>query len=1436
MSRRSTKLEKKLARVCAMAMTAVLIFTGLDMTVFAFSDSNIPEERLMTEQGVRYESIAINSASLNGNAIRGVNEGANDAAMDSWGYFYSSSINSSGGLSNDGKLTMDSGISYTLVAGEKKDTAYDGNDCIRLTAGSTSQTMDLETLGVYQKIYVLATAGGPGTGNYADFKVTLTYTDGTTADTTYKLYDWYDTTDVTNVEKYYSIMRMQRGTSRTDGSLEGGPVLHSAAIEVDSTKLLKQITFTMNGKNGNASNMSGLYCCIFAVTGATPAGVPEAPVATAATKVEDSTNGEFTANWDAVEGATGYRLDVATDRKFTQILSDYNNLNVENVQKYTVSGTGINADTVYYYRVRAVNDKGQSLSSNRVSTDVPIWIKNALKDEDQDKVEYDAETNKVTFKEDVTLKDTIVLPESDKTVLDLGGKNITAPVGKPAISAGSGSDVELSIISTDGNTGGSTEEPGSILGSTDSSGNGVPVIDFSNAAGSSAIELSASNVTGSSGNSSASGNGGNGGAGIVAGSNTQIEVGGGATVVGGDGGNVGEDSSGNGGDGGAGISGGNVTVSPDGNVTGGNGGDAVNGNGGNGGAGVSGSNVNNNGTVAGGDGGNGSSAGGSGGEAGAENGTKGTDGVTCVHVWKYFGDGNQVYAWCEQTTSGACDYRGTSDNHPNAKKVSLDAQSVTYSGVPYQGASIHDDITAVTGASLSDIAYYSSTGEGSTDISGDKLPSSPTNVGNYVAVCTITPAASDAGSIEIKTPFKITQAVISEENVSLSSDMIAFSGSAQGPSVTVVVGNNTLEKDRDFTLSGDVVATNLGDSYKIVINGKGNYTGTVEKTWKIVDRSAPTGTIEIAGNQWNSLLGGITFDIFYKNKQTVTITGADEGSGLDRIYYYVSNMALTPSAVGALEDNQWTEGTTINIDSDNRYVVYAKIADKSGNVTYISSDGVVLDATKPVISGVTDGKIYCDEQTITVTDGNLDKVFVNGEEVTLADSTYTLTADGTTYVVRAVDKAGNEDSVTVTVNDGHTPEIDAAVAVTCTGDGLTEGSHCAVCGELLVAQEVVPALGHDWSGEWTVTKEATTTEGGKEETTCTRGCGQKKVRTISAVGTTDELPESVTGTLEKDVEVAKEAPITAATIDNQKKELFDASAIFTDDERQSIKDGSEARVWLEIGKTDESSISAEDKAKLTEEAQKIMGPNLSLIYFDAELFKQVEGSTATQLHEPGIFVKVTIQIPIDLLNQDKTIERQYKIIRLHTDAATGESQVDVLDGTFDEATGEFSFETDRFSTFVITYADTQHVTGVTLDKSEATLTTKGESVQLTATVAPENATNKNVTWTTSDANVATVDANGKVTAVANGTCIITVTTADGSKTATCTIKVNIPSQDNTNNDVNTDNSADKTDDNTSTVTAAPKTGDNSNPALWLLLMLLSMTVLAEAVVRRKRNR
>lgn len=327
--------------------------------------------------------------------------------------------------------------------------------------------------------------------------------------------------------------------------------------------------------------------------------------------------------------------------------------------------------------------------------------------------------------------------------------------------------------------------------------------------------------------------------------------------------------------------------------------------------------------------------------------------------------------------------------------------------------------------------------------------------------------------------------------------------------------------------------------------------------------------------------------------------------------------------------------------------------------------------------------------TYTITSGSL----VDNE--TLSGISYSR-AEGETageYTVTATETPGSNPNYALTLQTGkltivdHTVAIDSAVPATCTETGLTEGSHCSVCNEVIVAQVEVPALGHNWSGEWTVIKQPTDTEEGKKEKTCTReGCGVKKYEVIPKNGSTDKLPGNVSGTLEKDAEVTPDSPVQQATLDNKKSELLNASNIFTDGEKQQIESGANAKVWLEVTKTDEGNIPTADKTKMEKEAKNIMGDNPTITYFDADLFKQIAGGTKEQLHEPGIDIKVTIQIPNDLLNHDRTMDREYKIIRLHN------GEVNVLSGEFDEATKEFTFATDKFSTYAIAYSDTKIAT------------------------------------------------------------------------------------------------------------------------------------------------
>ena len=194
---------------------------------------------------------------------------------------------------------------------------------------------------------------------------------------------------------------------------------------------------------------------------------------------------------------------------------------------------------------------------------------------------------------------------------------------------------------------------------------------------------------------------------------------------------------------------------------------------------------------------------------------------------------------------------------------------------------------------------------------------------------------------------------------------------------------------------------------------------TITAQW--LDIAVPTGEIKIAENDWKSFLNTITFSLFFKDTQTVTVTAADNSGKAVTVEYLLSDKALTESELAGMTFTAYSAPFSIN--PDNEYVIYAKLTDTSGNVAYINTNGIVLDATVPVISGIEAGKTYCAAQTVTVTEKYISTVKVNGTEVSLdKNGQFVLSPASGKQTIVVTDKAGNETSVTVTVNDGHTYE------------------------------------------------------------------------------------------------------------------------------------------------------------------------------------------------------------------------------------------------------------------------------------------------------------------------------------------------------------------------------------------------------------------------------
>ena len=244
--------------------------------------------------------------------------------------------------------------------------------------------------------------------------------------------------------------------------------------------------------------------------------------------------------------------------------------------------------------------------------------------------------------------------------------------------------------------------------------------------------------------------------------------------------------------------------------------------------------------------------------------------------------------------------------------------------------------------------------------------------------------------------------------------------------------NKGYSKTEDFAVkvNGETVQLDNNNRYKIK-NIQKDTNITVEG---VADITAPDTEIKVSNKTWKSILNTITFGLFFKETQKAEITATDEGSGVNKYYYYVdksgSEKSLTEKQLQAVD---WKEGTSVTFSEDSNYVIYAKVTDKAGNIKYVSTDGIVIDTIAPQVSGVENNQTYTKTQTFTVTDNNLDTVKVDDKVVT----SYTLVPKKGTYTIEVTDKSGNKTTLNnITVNWGKVKKPTAESKV-YTGQTLT---------------------------------------------------------------------------------------------------------------------------------------------------------------------------------------------------------------------------------------------------------------------------------------------------------------------------------------------------------------------------------------------------------------
>lgn len=253
--------------------------------------------------------------------------------------------------------------------------------------------------------------------------------------------------------------------------------------------------------------------------------------------------------------------------------------------------------------------------------------------------------------------------------------------------------------------------------------------------------------------------------------------------------------------------------------------------------------------------------------------------------------------------------------------------------------------------------------------------------------------------------------------------------------VTIGVADWQVSTDNKSTWQKSISVTEEGThSYTLYFKDSNGYiTDSISKEIKI-DKAAPTGTIKVKESTWDKFLETITFGFCTNTKEKIEITSKDTGSGIASTEYLVSEKAYTQiSDVQNLRDwADYNNSKKPKIKTNRTNYVYARITDNVGNVTYLSSDGILHDDEIPYIfditpvmkdrSGSVTFEIYEDgsglENVYFLYSTDMDKVTsattenLKASDYHNATGTFTLSdlKPNTEYycAVLAVDKAGNE--------------------------------------------------------------------------------------------------------------------------------------------------------------------------------------------------------------------------------------------------------------------------------------------------------------------------------------------------------------------------------------------------------------------------------------------
>ena len=245
----------------------------------------------------------------------------------------------------------------------------------------------------------------------------------------------------------------------------------------------------------------------------------------------------------------------------------------------------------------------------------------------------------------------------------------------------------------------------------------------------------------------------------------------------------------------------------------------------------------------------------------------------------------------------------------------------------------------------------------------------------------------------------------------------------------------------------------------------------------------------------------------------------------------------------------------------------------------------------------------------------------------------------------------------------HTPVVDAAVAATCQKTGLTEGSHCSVCNEVLVAQKVVDKIPH------TVVVDAAVEP------------------TYSSTGLTEGKHCSVCNEVivkQTVIPAKSESNVTVIgdeTFAGSKKELADA--VLSAEDIENINSGKDITIRLNVALKNDATDAIKEQV-----IAKLKDYTIGTFY-DIDISKSVDGGAPVAVTDTNAPVRIQLALADSLINTDTTVKREYKIVRFHYDSVTGQTVVDILDASYHAGYNKLAFNTDKFSVYAVVYKDTK---------------------------------------------------------------------------------------------------------------------------------------------------